>query len=134
MQLRSEAVWDRLRLARRNLQTNSCCGQVAHNLRRVGSTGNSNRRDKRAADDGDSDRLRLLVGDLEDCARGMAIDQLDAEDLGLREGGADVDVQLGRLDVGIICCGGCGGGIVGYLFNLFDLGGGQYEACSTSWC
>lgn len=53
--------------------------------------------DQRASDDGDADGLRLLIGDGEHRLSLMAIDELDAEDLGLRERSADGDLEVGSL-------------------------------------
>ena len=66
-------------------------GEVPENLGLVGLSG------ERAADNQDLDGLGLLVVDIEDGAGGVAVDELDAEDLCVREGGGDVDVDVGGL-------------------------------------
>ena len=72
-------------------------GQVAQygrSLRRAGDIDGSG---ERATNDQDGDGLGFLVVDVEDGAGGVAVDKLDAEDLCLREGGLDVDVDVGSL-------------------------------------
>jgi hypothetical protein len=85
-------------------------GEVLEDLGLVGLGG------ERAADDQDLDGLGLLVVDIEDGAGRVAVDELHAEDLCLREGGGDVDVEVGGLLLeGVFDC----------LFDaldLFDLG------------
>jgi hypothetical protein len=66
-------------------------GEVLEDLGLVGLGG------ERAADDQDLDGLGLLVVDIEDGAGGVAVDELDAKDLCLGEGGGDVDVEVGCL-------------------------------------
>ena len=48
-----------------------------------------------AADEGEGDGLVLVVGDLDDGLGGPAVDQLDAEDVGVGEGPDDVGLELG---------------------------------------
>jgi hypothetical protein len=50
-----------------------------------------------SADDQDGDGFGFLVVDVEDGAGGVAVDELDAEDLCLREGGLDIDIDVGSL-------------------------------------
>ena len=69
-------------------------GEVLEDLGLVGLGG------ERAADDQDLDGLGLLVVDIEDGAGGVAVDELDAEDLCLREGGGDFDIEVGSLLLG----------------------------------
>ena len=55
-----------------------------------------------AADEGEGDGLVLVVGDLDDGFGGPAVDQLDAEDVGVGEGPDDVGLELGDSgDAGI---------------------------------
>jgi hypothetical protein len=85
-------------------------GEVLEDLGLVGLGG------ERAADDQDLDGLGLLVVDIEDGAGGVAVDELDAKDLCLGEGGGDVDVEVGCLLLE---------GVFDGLFDaldLFDLG------------
>jgi hypothetical protein len=72
-------------------------GQVAQdsgNLRRAGDIDGSG---KRATNDQDLDGLGLLVVDIEDGAGRAAVDELNAKDFCVREGGLDVDVDVGSL-------------------------------------
>jgi len=72
-------------------------GQVAEDggdLRRAGDIDGSG---EGATNDQDLDGLGLLVVHIEHGAGGVAVDELDAEDLCFREGGLDVDVEVGRL-------------------------------------
>jgi hypothetical protein len=85
-------------------------GEVLEDLGLVGLGG------ERAADDQDLDGLGLLVVDIEDGAGGVPVDELDAKDLCLGEGGGDVDVEVGCLLLE---------GVFDGLFDaldLFDLG------------
>jgi hypothetical protein len=87
-------------------------GEVLEHLGLVGLGG------ERAADDQDLDGLGLLVVDIEDGAGRVAVDELHAEDLCLREGGGDVDVEVGSLLLeGVFDC-------LFDAFDLFDLGVG----------
>ena len=54
-------------------------------------------------DVGQADRGGLLVGDGQDSVGRMSIDELDTEDLRVREGDRDSDIQLGSLlDIGVL--------------------------------
>lgn len=72
-------------------------GQVAQNGRDLRRAGDIDGSGERATDDQNGDGLGFLVVDVEDGAGGVAVDELDAEDLCLREGGLDVDVDVGSL-------------------------------------
>ena len=72
-------------------------GQVAQDGRDLRRAGDIDGSGEGAADDQDLDGLGFLVVDVEDGAGGVAVDELDAEDLCLREGGLDVDVDVGSL-------------------------------------
>lgn len=87
-----EAVGQRLLLAAGNLQSIALAGEVAQDLRLVARI-----LDQRATDDVDGDGLELLVVDGQASLGRVAVDQLDAEDLSLREAGRDGDLQAGRL-------------------------------------
>jgi hypothetical protein len=105
-----EGVGEGLLLARGDADAVLLGGEVLEDLGLVGLGG------ERAADDQDLDGLGLLVVDIEDGAGGVAVDELDAEDLCLREGGGDVDVKVGCLLLE---------GVFDLLFDaldLFDLG------------
>jgi hypothetical protein len=56
-----------------------------------------------------------LVVDIEDGAGGVAVDELDAEDLCIREGGGDVDVDVGGLLLAGVL------DLFLYALDLFDL-------------
>jgi len=86
-----EGVGEGFLLARGNANAELLRGEVPEDLGLVGLGG------ERAADNQDLDGLGLLVVDIEDGAGGVAVDELDAEDLCVREGGGDVDVDVGRL-------------------------------------
>jgi len=72
-------------------------GQVAQDGRDLGRAGDIDGSGERATDDQDGNGLSLLVVNVEDGTGGVAVDELDAEDLCLREGGLDVDVDVGSL-------------------------------------
>jgi hypothetical protein len=95
----------------------SCGRKVAEDDRRVRSARNANGRREGATDDQDADRRYLVVGNIEDGFRGVAIDQLHAEDLGLREGGTDVDGEGGSLTFVLRV----GGDLFWELLNVLDL-------------
>lgn len=65
-----------------------------------------------------------MVRDIQDCARGVAVDEFYAKDFGLGEGGGDVDGDV--LGLGLAFW--VGGYVVGKFFDLFDLD--EYLACS----
>lgn len=50
-----------------------------------------------AANEVDGDCFGLFVGERQDCLRWLAIDELDAEDLGAGEGGGDGDGEVRAL-------------------------------------
>jgi hypothetical protein len=101
-----EAVRQRLLLAAGDRQSVALAGEVAQDLRLVASI-----LDQRAADEVDGDGLGLLVGDGQTSLGRMAVDQLDAEDLRLREAGRDGHLQIGRLGL-----------VVDDSVDIFDLG------------
>ena len=86
-----EAVGDRLLLASWNLDSVALSGEVAEDLRRPldGIKG--------TADEGNRNWARLGVGDGDDGLGWVAVDQLHAEDFGLREGCGDGDFEIRRL-------------------------------------
>jgi hypothetical protein len=100
----AEAVRDSLLCAGRNLNVELLCGQVAQNL----GIGRGILH-QRASNDGNANGLGLVVSDGEDGLGGVPIDELHAEDLGLRERGRDFDIVVGRL------------GLVYDFFDLVDL-------------
>jgi hypothetical protein len=92
-----ERVGESLFLAGGNGDAIALGGQVAQDsgdLRRAGDIDGSG---KRATDDQDLDGLGLLVVDIEHGAGRAAVDELNAKDLCVREGGLDVDVDVGSL-------------------------------------
>ena len=105
-----EGVGEGLLLAGGDADAELLGGEVPEDLGLVGLGG------ERAADDQDLDGLGLLVVDIEDGAGGVPVDELDAKDLCLGEGGGDVDVEVGCLLLE---------GVFDGLFDaldLFDLG------------
>ena len=52
---------------------------------------------KRATDKGELNGLILVVGNLDHGLGGTSVDQLDAKDVGLGEGGRDVGLELGGV-------------------------------------
>lgn len=89
-------VGKRLCLARLNLQAVLHDGQVAHNALVGGHViGKLLGRPQRAVGEEELDGPVLVVGDLDEGRRGAAIDQLEAEDVGVGERGSDVGVEGG---------------------------------------
>ena len=70
--------------------------EVAEVFRWVRIAGNAGRSQQGSPGDQHVDRLGLIVRDGEEGARGSAIDHLDAEDLGVREGHVDIYRHGGR--------------------------------------
>lgn len=88
-----------LLLARRDLDVVLDGGQVAQD----GGVGGRIIRQRlggleRTADEGDADRRLLVVGNLEQSLGDMTVDDLDAEDVGIREDRLNVRLQLGVFD------------------------------------
>lgn len=116
MQLRREGVRQGLALASWNLDVVPLHGQVADDLRPCSIE--TRHCHQRAADEGHGHGLRLFIGEGEDGAGGVAVDQLDAEDFSLGEGGRDFDFEVRR-----------GGGVFDFLFELFD---GGLDTCELN--
>jgi hypothetical protein len=95
--LSRERVGESLVLAGRDGDAIALGGQVAQNGRDLGRAGDIDGSGEGATNDQNLDGLGFLVVDVEDGAGGVAVDELDAEDLCLREGGLNVDVDVGRL-------------------------------------
>jgi hypothetical protein len=104
-----ERVGESLLLARGNADAVFLRGEVLEDCGLVGLGG------ERAADNHDLDGLGLLVVDIEDGASRVAVDELDAEDLCIREGGGDVDVDVGGLLLAGVL------DLFLYALDLFDL-------------
>jgi hypothetical protein len=95
--LSRERVSEGLVLASGDGDTITLGSQVAQDggdLRRAGDIDGGR---EGSADDQDGDGFGFLVVDVEDGAGGVAVDELDAEDLCLREGGLDIDIDVGSL-------------------------------------
>lgn len=82
VQLGREAVGQGLALASRDLYTVALGSKVADNGRWAWSTRDANRRHERASDKHQRHGCGLIVGNGQHSLRGMAIDKLDAKDLG----------------------------------------------------
>jgi hypothetical protein len=104
-----ERVGESLLLACRDADAVFLRGEVLEDLGLVGLGG------ERAADNHDLDGLSLLVVDIEDGAGGVAVDELDTEDLCIGEGGGDVDVDVGGLLLAGVL------DLFLYALDLFDL-------------
>ena len=101
--IQDKVVGESLLLASRDLGLEASGGQVAHNRgveRRVLGQGTSGL--EGTANEGDLDGALLLVGDVDKSSGDLAVHKLDTEDVGIREGGLDIGLQLGRRD------GNCG--------------------------
>jgi hypothetical protein len=92
-----ERVGESLVLAGRDGDAIALGGQVAQDGRDLRRAGDIDGSGERATDDQDLDGFGFLVVDVEDGAGGVAVDELDTEDLCLREGGLDVDIDVGCL-------------------------------------
>jgi hypothetical protein len=84
VKLGCEGVGQALLLASWDLDIVLCCRQVAHDARALRIEVCS---PEAAANEVDSYRFRLFVGEGKEGLRGLAIDELDAEDLSAWEGG-----------------------------------------------
>lgn len=92
-------VRERLGLARLNLQAVLHDRQVAHDALVGGDVlGEVLGRPQRAIGEEELDGAVFVVGDLDEGRRGAAIDQLEAEDVGVGERGSDVGIEGGGLD------------------------------------
>lgn len=110
--LSRERVCESLALAGGDRDAIALGGEVAEDgrdLRRARDVYGSG---ERAANDQDLDGLGLLVVDVEDGTGGVAVHELDAEDLCLREGGGNVDIDVGR---------GLGRGVLDLLLDTLDV-------------
>jgi hypothetical protein len=115
--LGSKAVRDRLLLASWDQKLVLADSQVADDCGRVGSARDTRGGQKRATNVAKMDGSGLLVDNREDGIGRVAIDQLDAKHLGIREGNRNLDFQLGRL-------------LLSRVFELFDNFGGLFEDVS----
>lgn len=113
--LGAEAVRDGLLLAGRNVERVALGGEILQDARFIAGV-----LEQRAADDGDADGLGLFIGDGQARLGGVAIDELHAEDLGLRKAGRHGDLEVGRL------------GLLDDLFDVFDLGATVNQIMSPS--
>jgi hypothetical protein len=101
VQVRGEGVGHRLLRTSRDLDCVLLRSQIADDARL-----SSDLLEQRSANTGDENGRRLVVVDGEAGFGGMTVDELDAEDLRLRERDGDLDVDVWRL------------WLVGYLFDL----------------
>ena len=92
MHLCREAVGNCLVGASGNLNGVALAGEIAKDLRL-----SCNFLDQRATDNGDANRSGLIVDHGQTRLGGLAVDELDAEDLRLRERDGDGDVEIGSL-------------------------------------
>ena len=92
VQLGAERVGHRLLGAGRDLNRVALRSEVADDLRLAGGF-----LDERATDNGDANGSGLVVCDGETGLGGVAIDELHAKDLRLRERDRDGDLKVGRL-------------------------------------
>lgn len=96
MKIRGKGKRKSLFLSRRNLNIISRTGDIPDNQRAwVSARCQWLETRQCASDDCDLYWFFLTVGEIEECLCRVAIDQLYAEDLGLREGGGDCDVEIG---------------------------------------
>ena len=122
VQLRREKVLHRLRLARGDGDVVPRRREVPHDpllrafLRAAGW------RVQAAADERDADVRGFVVGEGEQGLRRLAVDELDAEDFGLREGGRDLDVEVGRRLGEVEAWGVFVGGGLGGVFLVSSVG------------
>lgn len=110
--LSRERVSESLALAGGNGDAIALGGEVAEDGRDLRRARDVDRSGERAADNQDLNGLGLLVVDVEDGTGGVAVHELDAEYLCLREGGGDVDIDVGR---------GLGGGVLDLLLDTLDV-------------
>jgi hypothetical protein len=95
--VQDEGVRKRLGLAGRDDGIVTDSAQVADNASRgVGILGKRLQSVERAANESELDGLLLVVCDLDHGLGRAAVDQLDAEDVGLGEAGRDIGVELRR--------------------------------------
>lgn len=102
-------VRERLCLARLNLQAVLHDSQVAHDALVGGDVvGEVLGSPQAAVGEEELDGAIFVVGDLDEGSRGAAIDQLEAEDVGVGERGSDIGIQDGGLNLWLnrllICC------------------------------
>lgn len=117
VQLRRERVGQTLPLSCRDLHAISLRCQVAHDLRWIRGSRSIEQSGQRAADYLHGYGGGLVVGDIEDGAGGMVVDQFDPEDFGLWEGRADLDGEGRRLKFRFVAEFSA----FGDLLDVFDL-------------
>ena len=115
MQLLCESVCDRFRLACGNLHAIPLRREIADDDGRIRCTRLIHEGQQRASDNGKGHCAGLVVGDIENGAGWVAVDELDAKDLGLWEGSFYVDGEGGCLELGLIAY------FAANLLNIFDL-------------
>ena len=97
VELRGERVGQALAGACGDRDTILLAGQVADDDGGLGRARGIKGCEERAANEHDVDGCGFVVGHIEDRAGWVAVDQLDAEDLGVGERSGDFDVEIGRL-------------------------------------
>lgn len=102
MHLGCESVGDALLLSSRDLDSISGRSEISQHLWRIGCTWQVLRCQERATDHGYRYWRGLIVGDIENGFGRVTIDEFYAEDLGLREGGFDVDRKGWCLEFGFV--------------------------------
>lgn len=92
VQLGGKAIAQAITRACRDFDVVPCGSQVGYDLRTIGAHGI---RPKRAANEDDTDRLWLSIGEGEQGLSRVAVDKLDTEDLRLWEGCRDLHGKVG---------------------------------------
>lgn len=97
--IQDKVVRESLLLASRNLGLEPSGSQVAHNVGVEGRVlGQRLSGLESTANESDLDGAILLVGDVDKSPGDLAVHELDAEDVGIGEGGLDIGLQLGLRD------------------------------------
>jgi len=127
MQVRREVVAQALALASGDLDIIPRRSEVPDDGLR-GALRRSVGTPERATNEGDGDGVRLGVLEGEEGLRRVPVDELHAEDLGLREGGRDFDGELGAREGNVVALRGLD------LVRVVSIASMEAFETQSTWC